>query len=142
TRPARSADRIAPPWAETRRAERAYGGKEQIQRGGGERPHPANRSAADRVDGVPAAAALAALSPSRDASAAGGTRVRPLERVSEAQSAAVLLERGPRLAAPLEHGAEIGMDERQVRRAHFHLLELIRRLVEHLELQVDTAERH
>jgi len=93
------------------------------------------------VNGVPAAAALAALAPSRDGSAAGCARVRPLEGVSEAQGAAVLLERGRRLAPALEDGAELGMHERQVGRPHFHLLELIRRLVQHLELEVDTPQR-
>src|SRR5439155_1569996 len=67
--------------------------------------------------------------------------VRPLERVSELERAPVLVEGRTRLAAPLEHGAEIRVHGREARRPHLDLLELVGRLVQHLELEEDAAER-
>src|SRR2546428_2133277 len=65
----------------------------------------------------------------------------PLERVSELERAPVLVEGRTRLAAPLEHGAEIRVHGREARRPHLDLLELVGRLVQHLELEEDAAER-
>src|SRR5207244_8018591 len=67
-RPAPRADGIAASRAEARGAQRTHGGEKQIEHGRGEGPGPHGydrRSAADRVDGVEAAAAVAALAPAR-----------------------------------------------------------------------------
>jgi len=89
---------------------------------------------------VPAAAAGAAILPARRHRAACGTAVRPVEGVAEAQRAAIFLEGLARLATALEDGAEERVHDRQIGRADFELLELIGRLVEHLELEVHAAE--
>src|SRR5688500_8788366 len=89
---------------------------------------------------VPATTASAAVLPARRHCTAGSAAVRPIERVAQAQRAPILLERLARLAAPLEDGAEEGVHDRQIGRAHLELLELIGRLVQHLELEVHAAK--
>src|SRR5438105_1503022 len=103
-------------------------------------PAGAGSAALRRAQRVPALALRTAVLPRRRGGAADLAAVRPVEAVAQAQRAAILVERVVRLAAPLEHGAEEGVDHRQVGRPHLELLELVGRLVEHLELEVDAPE--
>src|SRR5882724_8116571 len=82
----------------------------------------------------------AAVLPHRRRRAARLAPIGPVERVAELQGAAILLERLPRLAAALEDGAEQRVDRGRAGRSDFDLLELIGGLVEHLQLEEDTAE--
>jgi hypothetical protein len=60
--------------------------------------------------------------------------------VPELQGATILLEGLARLATALEDGAEQRVDSGGAGRAHLDLLELIRGLVEHLQLEKDPPE--
>src|SRR5882672_76134 len=89
---------------------------------------------------VPAPARRAALDPAAVLRAAEGAAVRPLEGAGGLERATVLQQGLRGLAPALEDGPQIGVQARQVRGAHLHLLELVGRLVEHGELEVDAAE--
>src|SRR2546426_5183630 len=89
---------------------------------------------------VPAAARRAALDPAAVFRAAESAAVRPLERAGGLERATVLQQGLRRLSPALEDGPQVGVQARQVRGAHLHLLKLVGRLVEHGELEVDAAE--
>src|SRR5439155_1650238 len=89
---------------------------------------------------VPAPARRAALDPSAVLRAAGGAAVRPLEGAGGLERAAVLQQGLRRLSPALEDGPQVGVQARKVRGAYLHLLELVGRLVEHGELEVNATE--
>ena len=140
-RPARPAQGIA--------AARAEGRSQTGQRAGKTRSSAASAQLDEHAaqDARPGAACSSAgtgrSAPAIGAAgAAASQRCGQSKRVPELQRAAVLLERLARLAAALEDGAEEGVDDGQVGRPHLDLLELVRGLVEHLQLEVDAAQRH
>ena len=61
--------------------------------------------------------------------------------MTESQRPPIFLEGLACLATPLEDRAQECVDDGQIGRAHLELLELIGRLVEHLQLEVDAPER-
>src|SRR6266850_2671800 len=89
---------------------------------------------------VPAPARRAALDPAAVLRAAESAAVWPLEGAGGLERSPVLEQGLRRLSPALEDGPQVGVQARQIRRAHLHLLELVGRLVEHGELEVDAAE--
>src|SRR5262245_18176644 len=90
---------------------------------------------------IPTSAGFAPILPARRAGAARRAVVWPVEPVSETQRSTILVERLAGLAPTLEDRAEEGMYRRQIGCTDLDLLELVGRLVEHLELEAHAAER-
>src|SRR6202035_1368508 len=90
-----------------------------------------------RLGGIPATARRTTVHPARVRGAAGRASMRPLDAVALLERAPILLHRVAELPASLEDRAEIGVDERQVGGPDLHLLELLGRLVQHRQLEVD-----
>src|SRR5439155_104757 len=82
------------------------------------RPRATTASAADGTEGVPAVAGRTPVLPQGTRGATPGALVRPVERVAELERASILVEGRARLAASLEHRAEISVDDRQGRGTH------------------------
>src|SRR2546428_9766473 len=91
---------------------------------------------------VPALALGAAVLPHRSSGPTRLASMRPVERVPELQSTTILLKGLAGLPAALEDGAEERVDDGRAGHAPLDLLQLVRGLVEHLQLEEDPAERH
>src|SRR5262249_34975749 len=121
-------------WLSARRTE---GGKDEVQGGEGPRAH---RSGPRRSQTVPAPAGRASILPSRRYGSAAVAAMRPIEAAAELQGPAVLRARLPPFAPVFEDGGEVGVHHGDVGSSHFDALELVRRLVEHLQLEVDSTQ--
>src|SRR5207245_2330553 len=139
--PARSAERITPAGAEERLAHRTERREHQVERRQGEaREHGRRVLRPGGAQRVPATTLSAAVLPHRRRRPTRLAPKRPVERVAEQEGAAIFLERLSGLAATLEDRAEERVDHRRAGRAHLDLLELVRGLVEHLQLELGAAE--